>query len=231
MSNSIKFHEAWKAHRAGVREIRATYERKIKSLEPYKGSAGYEEDAAKAQKAYTESLASLRQKSRGEFDRILKDLEGHVEPESMTPPTAEQLQLLQLLDMRDSLDADELEQAAKTMGGCDAAIKALGDIAMRKGRILPQNVKTQEQQRRAIMDELKRAVASLMAWDGRTGAEVTGDYLATKHARIYGGTAPADGSTASRLAADMEAGAGAADTLGAVLEGFDYGVVSKFFNE
>lgn len=231
MSNSIRFHETWKAHRKGVRELRAAYEAQLRAISPYEGSAGYEEDKAKAKEAFAAGLAGIREKSQAEFSKILNSLEGHVEPESMTPPTAEQLQLLQMLDMRDSLDSEELERAAKTLGSNDAAIKTLGDIAMRKGSILPQGVKTREQQRRAILDELRRAVASLMAWDGRSGSQVMGDYLAAKHAARYGGAMPEDGSSASHLAADMEAGTGAADTLGAILPRFDYGTVSAFMNE
>ena len=52
----------------------------------------------------------------------------------LVPPTPEQAALLSVLQMRESLDKDELARAAQQMAGCSAALAVLDDLA-RKHKI------------------------------------------------------------------------------------------------
>lgn len=203
--NNMHYHEQWKAHRKAVRDLRATYERERKRLAPYQDSAKGREELARAEKSFRDSLDSLAASSRAKFDSIISDMEKNVQAETMTAPTQEQLAILQMLDMRDSLDTDELAAACKAMAGCDPALKTLNDIVTRKGKVLPTEVKPAEAQRRDAVGALRRAAYSLCAWDGRTAMEVSSDASAAYHDyRWGGGPAPTGHERDSQLAADLE---------------------------
>lgn len=218
MHNNMHLHDTWDAYRKEVRKLRDAYEKRMKQLERYADSAKGREDMEKAEKDFRDGLAALAETYRSKFDGITSAMAEAVRPESMTPPSPEQLALLQMLDLRDNLDSNEIEAAVKTLGDNDAAIKTLGDIVTRKGKILPPSWKPFEVQQREAVASIKRAVDSLLAWDGRTGTEVVSDYFAARNDFKYGG-GPAVGQNAlaSRWAADIEAGTYYADTARHIL--------------
>ena len=218
MHNHMHLHATWEAYRKQVRQLRDTYTNRMKQLERYADSEKGKQDMEKAEKDFRDGLAALADSYRGKFDSIIQDMEKAVKPESMTPPSPEQLALLQMLDLRDSLDSDEIEAAIKTLGTNDAAIKTLGDIVTRKGKVLPPSWKPLEAQKRDAVMTVRRAVNSLLQWDGRTSDEVVSDYFTARNDFRWGGGAPVpQNALASRQAADIEAGTYYSDTLRHIL--------------
>lgn len=110
-------------------EISATYDRAVKRLEPFKGSAGY---AAEMQRAQTDRDAAV-QRLRGAYLKRFRDtvakMRESIDHRPLVPPTPEQTALLSVLQMRESLDEDELARAAQQMAGCPAALAVLDDLA------------------------------------------------------------------------------------------------------
>lgn len=218
MHNHMHLHDTWEAYRKQVRQLRDTYDKRMKQLVRYKDSAKGQQDMQKAEKDFRDGLAALADSYRGKFDSIVRDMEKNVTPESLTPPTSEQLALLQMLNLRDTLDNDEIEAAVKTLGTNDAAIRTLGDIVTRKGKVLPPSWKPLEAQKREAVITVRNAINSLLQWDGRTGEEVLSDYFRAKNDAQWGSGAPVSHSAlASRQAADIEAGQYYADTLRHIL--------------
>lgn len=201
----MNYHELWKAYRQKVKAQRADYLRKVERLQPYADSKQGQDDIAKAKTDFDAALAALRSEYQPRFDNIIKGMRSKVESADMTPPTPEVLSLLQMLELRDSIDASELEQAAKTVGNNDAALKTLSQIAMRKGMVMPSSVKPFGAQKQDAVDTLARAAYSLLAWDGRDSDQVVSDYFAARNNFKWGGgEPPAQNALASRQAADVE---------------------------
>lgn len=218
MHNNMHLHDTWDAYRKEVRKLRDTYENRKKQLERYADSAKGREDLEKAEKDFRDGLATLAASYRPKFDGITNAMAEAVKPGNMTPPTPEQLALLQMLDLRDNLSSEEIESAVKTLGDNDAAIRTLGDIVTRKGKILPPSWKPFDIQQREAVKSIKGAVDSLLAWDGRTGQDVLSDYFAARNDFKYGGGAPVpNGALVSRQAADIEAGTYYTDTARHIL--------------
>lgn len=218
MHNNMHLHDTWEAYRKQVRQLRDGYDTRMKQLERYADSEKGKQDMEKTEKDFRDNLAALADSYRGKFAAITDAMEKTVKPESMTPPSPEQLALLQMLDLRDNLDSDEIEAAIKTLGNNDAAIKTLGDIVTRKGKILPPSWKPFDVQQREAVTTIKRAVASLLMWDGRTGMEVLSDYQRAQHDYKWaGGPVVSPNALASRTAADIEAGPYYADTARHIL--------------
>lgn len=206
MSNSLKYHDAWKSYRAAVRAARDRYERELARLEPYKDSKRGAEQMEEARATFEGELEAARASARPAFSAALKAMREHVGKPSMTPPSAEQLATLQALELRTDLENGEIEAAAEIMRGNDLAMRTLRDVAKRKGRVVPAGMATIAEQATEAVEKLARASENLMAWDGRTAEDVRSDYQAARHAYQYaGGSAPREGMASSSSVADLEA--------------------------
>ena len=124
-------HVRW--YKDAVAEIESEYTRAMESAERFKGSEGYKELKQKAEDARAAALDAERKTARKAFSEIIPAMREAVTSRKITPPTPEQLAILQALKMRDSLTADEIRQAANNMRECPLALSVLGDLAKSKG--------------------------------------------------------------------------------------------------
>ena len=123
------YYEACTGYRQNLRSIWAEYDQKMLRLDQYKGSAGYEKEKAEAEKMRNDAIKALQDEYRGKFDGIIKGMRESATTRSMTPPTQEQLALLQALKLRDKISRDELEQAGRTLKDSPVCLSVLEEIA------------------------------------------------------------------------------------------------------
>ena len=207
MSNNVmRYSEAYSELRKAVKAARAAYLQKIERLSRYADSAQGKKDIEAAQAAYDEALEAARATARPKFDRAIRGMREHIAAPSMEPPTAEMLATLQMLELRDNIEASEIEAAAKVMGHNDAALRTLRDVLMRKGKVMPTTVKTFEAQVSDAADSLQRAANNILQWDGRSSMEISSDASKAYHDYRWGGGAPVpENARAARWVADVEA--------------------------
>lgn len=206
MNNTLRYHDAWKAYRKAVSAARDKYKHELARLEPYKDSKQGAKDIEAAKATFEGELEAARAVAEPAFKVAIDGMKSNIAAPDMTPPTAEQLNLLTMLNLRDSIEANEIEAAAKVMGNNDAALRTLRDVLTRKGRVLPSTCKTMEAQVNDAVHKLQVAASHLMLWDGRTGDEVLGDYQRARHDFQWaGGNPPSQYALASRDVADVEA--------------------------
>lgn len=206
MNNTLRYHDAWKAYRVAVRAARDKYTRELKRLEPYMDSKQGEKDAETAKATFEGELEAARAVARPAFKAAIDGMKDHIAAPDMRPPTAEQLAMLQALDMRDEIDAGEIEAAARLMGSNDLALRTLRDVLMRKGRTLPSTCKTMQAQVGDAVDKLQRAASNLMFWDGRTSNEISSDASRARHDYVWGGGEPVpEHAQAAQWVADIDA--------------------------
>lgn len=204
--NVMHYSEAYADLRKAVKAARDTYLQKIERLSKYADSAQGQKDIEAAQADYDAALEAARAVARPKFARAIEGMKEHIAAPSMEPPTAEMLATLQMLELRDNIDASEIEAAAKVMGHNDAALKTLRDVLQRKGRVMPSNVKTFEAQVSDAVDHLQRAASNVLMWDGRTGNEISSDASKAYHDYRWGGGAPVPANArAAQWVADVEA--------------------------
>lgn len=204
--NVMHYSEAYSDLRKAVKAARDTYLQKIERLSKYADSAQGQKDIEAAQADYDAALEAARAIARPKFARAIEGMKEHIAAPSMEPPTAEMLATLQMLELRDNIDASEIEAAAKVMGHNDAALKTLRDVLQRKGRVMPSNVKTFEAQVSDAVDHLQRAASNVLMWDGRTGNEISSDASKAYHDYRWGGGAPVPANArAAQWVADVEA--------------------------
>lgn len=204
--NVMHYSEAYADLRKAVKAARDTYLQKVERLSKYADSAQGQKDIEAAKADYDAALEAARAIARPKFARAIEGMKEHIAAPSMEPPTAEMLATLQMLELRDNIDASEIEAAAKVMGHNDAALKTLRDVLQRKGRVMPSNVKTFEAQVSDAVDHLQRAASNVLMWDGRTGNEISSDASKAYHDYRWGGGAPVPANArAAQWVADVEA--------------------------
>lgn len=134
MKNSEKYFNCVCGFVEDMQEISATYDRAVKRLEPFKGSAGYTAEMQKAQADRDAAVQRMRETYLRQFRDAAAKMREAIDHRPLTPPTPEQAALLSALQMRESLDKDELARAAQQMKECPAALAVLDDLA-RKHKI------------------------------------------------------------------------------------------------
>ena len=123
------YYNAVTEYRAALRAIWAKYDTAMQRIEAYKGSKGYDKDAAAIEKERKEATAALQSEYRDRFNNILEGMRQSATTRPMVAPTQEQLALLQALKMRDKVSRDELEQAAITLKESPVSLSVLAEIA------------------------------------------------------------------------------------------------------
>ena len=214
----MNYHDCWADLRKGVKAARADYLKKVERATPYLPSEKAKEDIEAAKADYEAALESVRGAARPRFARAIEGMKERIAAPDMTAPTQDMLSILTMLNMRDDIEAGEIEAAAKAMGNNDAALRTLRDILTRKGRVMPTSVKTFEAQTRDAVDALQRAANNILQWDGRSSMEISSDASAAYHDYKWGGGAPVPANArAAQFVADIEAKPYYIDTCRAIV--------------
>lgn len=105
------------------------YETALQSLAKYKGSAGYAEDLQKLQEKHENDLSDLRSKYSPSLQTVLAGMRSAIGKRTMKAPTAEQVNLLTVLQMRRKITADDTDRIAETLRDCPICVDLLSEIA------------------------------------------------------------------------------------------------------
>ena len=214
----MNYHDCWADLRKGVKAARADYLKKVERATPYLPSEKAKEDIEAAKADYEAALESVRGAARPRFARAIEGMKERIAAPDMTAPTQDMLSILTMLNMRDDIEAGEIEAAAKAMGNNDAALRTLRDILTRKGRVMPSSVKTFEAQTRDAVDALQRAANSILQWDGRSSMEISSDASRAYHDYKWGSGEPVPANArAAQFVADIEPRSFFKDTARAIV--------------
>ena len=214
----MHYGETWASYRKAVKAARDTYLRKMERLSKYADSEQGQKDIEACESEYKAALEAARAVARPKFNDAVKGMKENIAAPDMQPPAPELLATLQMLDMRDSLENEEIEAAARLCGNNDLALRTLRDVVTRKGRVLPSTYKTTEARTRDAVGALERAANSILQWDGRTGQEISSDASRAYHDFRWGNGAPVpENARAAQWVADIEARSFYKDTVRAVI--------------
>lgn len=131
MNRTWEYFKSVKGYRENLGAIWTEYDKKVAGLERYKGSAGYDEELKKAAQDRDAAIKELQGKAYARFADIIEGMKESARNRPLVAPTAEQMNLLQLMQMREKVTRDELEQAARTLKGNAAALSVLEEISLK----------------------------------------------------------------------------------------------------
>lgn len=152
-------------------EISANYDKAVKRLEPFKGSDGYNQGMQEAQAQREDSVRQMRETYLKQFREVAAKMRDSVSRRPLVAPATEQTALLSVLQMRQSLEKDELERAAQQMGGCPVALAVLDDLAQKhKVRGVRFNRELTADDLRSRIDTLERTALELIQEGARAAS-------------------------------------------------------------
>lgn len=129
MTNTDKLYEAVKTFTDKRRENREAYLRKKKSIEGYRGSAGYSTDLEKAMKIRKDADAVAREECKKVVDEAIAEMYKKNRSRTFEAPTEEQIRLLTVAGMIRKPSRETLDTIANSLGGSPLALAALTSIA------------------------------------------------------------------------------------------------------
>lgn len=135
MNNTKLLYEAMKRFTDTRAKAREEYLRTVKPLERAKGTQYYNDAVRKATEARQQAVEAAKFECIASVNNALGLMREVATNRAMTPPTAEQLRILQLLKMRESVTPNELQAAAVAMMGNGTALQVLDDIAKKQGHL------------------------------------------------------------------------------------------------
>lgn len=138
MNNTRNLYTKAKEYQDKRKAIVDAYEGRLASLERMKGSEFYEEEAKKAEAERNTALSSLKAEYVPGFEGILQEMKAVSGRRATTPPTEEELRLVQALKLRNYKDmpnknldliAEELLQIAQAVKGNAMCLSIIQDVA------------------------------------------------------------------------------------------------------
>lgn len=129
MKNTEWYHAIVVKYRRGLNEINAKFDRRVEEKAGYVGSARYETDLQKINGDRAGEVEALRRDCSADFDRCLSKMQTAAQSRPAAPPTDEQMRLIQLLKLKESVTRDDLTHAALACEGCPLALGVLEEIA------------------------------------------------------------------------------------------------------
>lgn len=114
--------------------IQAT-EKTTKALQRFAGSPGYDEDCKKAREKADAALKALRAEYGPRCSDIISKMVCAIDDRPIKTPTAEHVNVLSVLRMREHLTVKDLESAAEAVKDCPAALEVVQELAGKHGVI------------------------------------------------------------------------------------------------
>lgn len=157
-SNEVKTYagiqERMKNNRVFFENERKDYDKKLKTFEKWYSKGLIGEQKAKLDAQFKETESIMEKATREEIENLTQSRKEKVAKMLATPPTSEQLRLLQVLEMRNDVGSVELYHILPTFFGNYQAMKVLQSIGRRNGIsiMLPQQLDP-----RYIFETIQRA--------------------------------------------------------------------------
>lgn len=194
ISNSELFFIKAKDFQNKRKAIMDTYETRAAQLEDARGSKYFTDEMKKATDARDNALSELKSEYRESFRIALDGMSKANGNRGTTPPTQEQLAILQVLQMRGIVDEPyraafqkDLDRAANTCADNAMCISVLNDISRKNGFIRGYHSTAKEMSVEdvdRVIKNLTDVLPDFMEHDTKRAARIVQE----RNARLYGTT-------------------------------------------
>lgn len=114
-------------------EITDRYEKRIAELQLTAGSSYFDAETEAAAKARDDALAELQKDYRRRFMECIAQMRSTNGKRGVKAPSSEELNVLQVLKMREHVSMNELDEIAHTLAGNALALSVLQEVAQQHG--------------------------------------------------------------------------------------------------
>ena len=133
IKNSDLFYVKAKQYQEKRQEIVDEYEVRLKALERFKGSKGYEDELKKLKEAHEADLTTLQSEYRTTFLTIFGGMMDAIGKRSVSAPTTDQINLLNVLKMKKKVTLEDCQRTAEAVKDNPIAISVVTEIAQDHG--------------------------------------------------------------------------------------------------
>ncbi len=133
MSNTSRYYDLMRKHRAALVSLDKEFEREQKRLDEFRDSLNYEANCEFLKEEKRRRLMGVRQRIGDELEEICDSMERHYLSIAAVPPSEENLRLLTALQMRSKLTGDDLRTAANAMKGDAVSLGVLDELGKKHG--------------------------------------------------------------------------------------------------
>lgn len=133
MSNSDRFYTLIREFQEKRQNASDVFDREMAELKRYVGSEFYETESKAAADRRDEVVKALQDEYRDKINGVLRSMRETNARREMKPPTTEELNLLQMLRLKNSVSEEELRAAARTLRKNPTALEILGEIGRLHG--------------------------------------------------------------------------------------------------
>ena len=128
---------AVREYRTAMKKAYDDYDEGMKITNRYKGSEGYNEDKAKVEARLKEKVDACKAEYRPKLLEVINDLREQVARAGLHVPTDEQLRLLKVMEMQQTLSDDIILLATRSLSSSPLAVEALRGIVTKKNARWP----------------------------------------------------------------------------------------------
>lgn len=168
MKNTELLYRKAKKYQDRRNEIKDKYHSEVEALERYKGSSGYDEELEQLQKNLEISLQNLKDECKPDMYTALKSMYEALETVTISAPTIDQINLLNMLKMKNKITEDDCLMVANSVKDNPIAVSIVSEIAHDKGIIrsfdsLCPRMSTNTA--KSVLDGLKKDIDDFLLYD------------------------------------------------------------------
>ena len=187
MKNTELFFKTCKKYQDERNNINAAFEKRMQELKPMAGSEYFKSESTKAQTERDNALKALKAECGESLNGTLERMARTNRQRPMKAPTAEELNILQLLKLKDNISEQELESAAIALKGNPTCLSALTEIGRKAGYLRGYNhyAESKEmsiEETEGALRQLAKNVNDFIEFDTKKTARIAEQI----HSNLYG---------------------------------------------
>ena len=186
LTNSEIFFKAAKTFQDERKHINEEYEQALKDLENKRGSEYYKAETARLKEERDSRLSALKQDSGSTMLNAIEAMRKTAAQRATVAPTDEQLRVLQVLRMRETVSEKELTEAAQCLKNCPLGLSVIQEIAGKNGVIrnfkrFYKGDKMPSEFASSALDTLEYETKDFLAYDTKRTARIAAQYQSNRY--------------------------------------------------
>lgn len=171
-------------------ELTEAHDKKVKSLERFKGSKGYEEDLKKENDRFEAEMTALRDEYRPGLLTVIGGMMDAIGRRSVSAPTNDQVNLLNVLKMKKKVTLEECQRTAEAVKDNPIAVSVVTEIAHDHGIMQSFDYLCPEmssQKASDIVTGLKNGMEDFLQYDTTRASRIAKKYHEEHYGAVEGG--------------------------------------------
>lgn len=190
ITNTELYYAKMKAFQDKRAELTEAHDKKVKSLERFKGSKGYEEDLKKENERFEAELTALRDEYRPGLLTVIGGMMDAIGRRSVSAPTNDQVNLLNVLKMKKRVTLEECQRTAEAVKDNPIAVSVVTEIAHDHGIMQSFDYLCPEmssQKASDIVTGLKNGMEDFLQYDTTRASRIAKKYHEEHYGAVEGG--------------------------------------------